>query len=60
MFTGCQDEKDSFENRYAVIPLEDGAFYLFATVTRSSSGKSNEAAKAEMLLREAVYNVLKK
>lgn len=60
MFTGCQDGKETFEFRYIVVPVDDGTFYLFATAAKSASGKSNEAAKAEVLLREAVYDVLQK
>lgn len=60
MFTGCQDGKDAFEYRYTVVPIEDGTHYLFATVSKSNSGKTSNAAKAEVLLREAVYDVLQK
>ena len=60
MFTGCQDGKEAFEYRYTVIPVDDAIFYLFATAAPSRSNKPNEAAKAEVLLREAVYDVLKK
>ena len=60
LFTGCQDGKDTFEYRYTVVPLDNGAFYVFSTGAQSSSGMRNEAAKADLLLRDAVYDVLKK
>jgi hypothetical protein len=61
MFTGCQEAGDTMEFRYTVVPLEDGSFYLFATAAKSIPGdRKTEAAKAETLLREAVYEVLKR
>jgi hypothetical protein len=60
MFTGCQDGKETYEYRYTVVPVDDDAFYLFATGARSNAGKASEAAKVEVLLREAVYDVMKK
>jgi hypothetical protein len=61
MFTGCQDGSQTTENRYTVVPLQDGFFYLFATGSISSAGeKNNGAAKAEALLRQAVYDVIKR
>jgi hypothetical protein len=61
MFTGCQEAGDAFENHYTVVPLEDGSHYLFATAAKADTGEKNkEAAKAEVLLRQAVYDVLKR
>lgn len=61
MFTGCHDNGEAFEARYTVVPLENGSFYLFGTVAKTSPGvKNNEAAKAETLLRQAVYEVMKR
>lgn len=61
MFTGCRDGDETLELRYTVVPLEDGSHYLFATAAKSDPGaKNNEAAKAETLLRQAVYEVLKR
>jgi len=61
MFTACQEGSQSTEQRYTVVPLRDGSFYLFATGSVSSTGeKNNGAAKAEALLRQAVYEVIKR
>lgn len=46
LFTGCQDGKGAVEYRYTIVPLEDGAFYLFSTMARSGSGKSREGRSA--------------
>jgi hypothetical protein len=61
MFTGCQDAGNAFEYRYTVVPLQDGSHYLFATAAKTDTDEKNkEAAKAEVLLRQAVYEVLKR
>lgn len=60
MFTGCQENKDNFELRYTVVPVEDGSFYLFATMSKANpSDRHSGAAKAEALLRQAVFEVMK-
>jgi hypothetical protein len=61
LFTGCNDKGGSYEYRYTVVPLDEGGFYVFASIGRSNDGERPEGAgKADLLLRAAVYNVLKK
>ncbi len=61
LFTGCNDKGGSYESRYTVVPLDEGGFYVFTNVGKSKDGERPEAAgKADLLLRDAVYTVLKK
>jgi hypothetical protein len=61
MFTGCQEGKENFDLRYTVVPVESGSYYLFATIAKSDTGERHSGAeKAETLLRQAVYDVMKR
>lgn len=61
LFTGCSDKSGSFEYRYTVVPIEDGALYVFASVGKSRDGERPEnVEKADQLLRAAVFNIMKK
>jgi hypothetical protein len=64
LFTGCKDDSGSFEFRYTVVPLDNGSHYLFAMASKSASSdqerKTTEVAKADIMLRQAVFEVLKK
>jgi hypothetical protein len=43
------------------VPVEAGSYYLFATIAKSDTGeRHNGAEKAETLLRQAVYDVMKR
>ena len=63
-FTGCKDDSGTFESRYTVVPLGNGTHYLFAMASKHASSdqerKTTEAAKADIMLRQAVFEVLKK
>jgi hypothetical protein len=62
MFTACKDGKKSgWDSRYTVVPIGDGSYYLFAMGSPSSVGERGTGVpKADALLREAVYEVMKK
>jgi hypothetical protein len=61
VFTACKDGKTGLESRYTVIPLGDGSYYLFAMASFTNTGeRGTGAAKADALLREAVFEVMKK
>ncbi len=62
VFTGCDDKQGAAEYRYTIVPMDDGGFYLFATMEKSKSGGDNSSSvnKADVLLRNAVYEVLKR
>jgi hypothetical protein len=61
LFTACED-RSAMEYRYTVIPgEEDVGFYLFATAAKLNSGNDKSGLnKADLLLRNAVYEVLKR
>ena len=61
VFTACKDGRDSWENRYTVVPVADGAHYLFTMSSlQNAEERFSGAAKADAMLREAVYQVIKK
>lgn len=60
VFTGCQDGGEAYQFYYTVVPLDDGAFYLFATASKVGPGGKSEGAKVEALLRDAVFDVMGK
>jgi hypothetical protein len=61
MFTACKDDKGGWEGHYTVVPLGDGSYYLFATGSLVRTGESGtNAAKADALLRDAVFEVMRK
>lgn len=58
VFTGCQDGSDAYQFYYTIVPLDDGAFYLFATASKAAPGGKSEGAKVEAMLRDAVFDVM--
>jgi hypothetical protein len=58
LFTGCQDGDAAYQFYYTIVPLDDGAFYLFATAAKVGPGGKSEGAKVEALLRDAVFDVM--
>ena len=61
MFTGCNGKNGAHEVRYVAIPLEEGGFYLFATLGLTKTGDPKTAvAKTDALLRNAVFEILKR
>ena len=60
-FTACREANSGVESRYTVMPLGDGSYYLFTMGSLIEKGeRGTGAAKADALLREAVYEVMKK
>jgi hypothetical protein len=60
VFTGCQDGSDAYQFYYTVVPLDDGSFYLFATASKAGAGGKSDGARVEALLRDAVFDVMRR
>jgi hypothetical protein len=56
-FTACAGGNNNFNIRYIVVPLADGAHYVFATAVPDQDSQ-RRAARAEAALREAIFDVM--
>jgi hypothetical protein len=60
LFTACEEDGQTYEFRYTIVPAGDGTHYLFATIGRAEGGnQAGRVAKVESALRQAVYEVMK-